>query len=401
MTNKLLTKNFICICATCFFIILNYFYLIVTLPLYLIQHLDGPKSQAGLIVTMFFIAAIIIRPFTGKWIQQFGVKKVFITALILYFSATLLYFISTSVVSLLLLRLFHGIGFGMVTTSAGTIVANIVPEKRKGEGMGYYGLMMNLAMAIGPFLGLLAMQSWGVSSMFLISTLSVLLGTITGLLITLPKQINNHTKDTAPAKRKLNVDDLYERSALRISIVVAFFAIIYASIISFVSVYAEELRLTEIASYFFVVYAISLIISRPFTGRWFDRYGPNVIMYPAIICLAFGMGILAFANSAFLFLLSAVFIGLGWGTIFPSSQTIAVQLSPPARRGVATATFLTILDIGVGIGSLIFGFVGAIVGYSSLYLYGAILVLLGVAVYYLLHGRFVQSFMPKNTSYKV
>jgi MFS family permease len=99
------------------------------------------------------------------------------------------------------------------------------------------------------------------------------------------------------------------------------------------------------------------------------------------------MLILSQASNAFLFLLSAACIGLGWGTIFPSSQTIAVQLAPSSRRGVATATFLSILDIGIGIGSLIVGFVGAGIGYSSLYFYFSIIGVLGIFVYYVLHGK--------------
>ena len=105
-------------------------------------------------------------------------------------------------------------------------------------------------------------------------------------------------------------------SALPISLVSFFFALVYASIVSFVSVYAEELQLTEIASYFFIVYVIALLISRPFTGKWFDQYGANVIMIPSIISFALGMFLLSQAEGAFLFLLSAAFIGLGWGHIF-------------------------------------------------------------------------------------
>ena len=85
-------------------------------------------------------------------------------------------------------------------------------------------------------------------------------------------------------------------SPLRISLVSFFFALVYASIVSFVSVYAEELQLTEMASYFFIVYVIALLISRPFTGKWFDQYGANVIMIPSIISFALGMFLLSQAE---------------------------------------------------------------------------------------------------------
>jgi len=169
-------------------------------------------------------------------------------------------------------------------------------------------------MAIGPFLGLTAIYSWGKGIMFGISLASVILGTITGLFISLPKEAKRNEKNISK-KKGLNLKNLFETSALKISIVGLFFGIIYSSIISFVSVYADDIHLSDVSSFFFIVYAIVLLLSRPFTGRWFDRYGANVIMYPAIISFAIGMLILSQASNAFLFLLSAACIGLGWGTI--------------------------------------------------------------------------------------
>jgi MFS family permease len=370
MTERLWTKNFISICITNFFLFLNFYYLLVILPIYSIQTLHGPESQAGLIVTVFLIAAILIRPISGKWIQRFGAQPIFIISILIFLVATILYFIPSTVFSLLLLRLFHGIGFGMSTTAAGTIVAEVVPDSRKGEGMGYYGLTMNPAMAIGPFLGLTALQLWGVGVMFTISTVFVLLGTISGLFIKLPKRNAPEARLQKEHKKGFNFKDIFEGSAVRISLVGCFFALVYSSVITFVSVYVkEEIGLAEIASFFFVVYSLILILSRPFTGKWFDRYGANMIIYPSIICFAFGLFLLSFADTSWLFLLSAAFVGLGWGTAFPSFQTVAIQLAPPTRRGMATATFLSIFDIGVGLGSFLVGIVGTTIGFSSLYYY--------------------------------
>ena len=379
---------------------LNYYYLLVTIPIYLIQDLQGNTAQAGILVAIFYVAAILIRPIAGKWIETYGIKKIFLISLIIYLVAAFMYFFTTTLISLAVLRFVHGIGFGMITTSTGTIVASIIPNGRKGEGMGYYGLMMNISMALGPFVGLLAITQWGSSVMFIVSAVSVVIGTITGLLISLPKgEIKAATEKTVK-KKGLKMKDLIEMSALPISLVSFFFALVYASIVSFVSVYAEELQLTEIASYFFIVYVIALLISRPFTGKWFDQYGANVIMIPSIISFALGMFLLSQAEGAFLFLLSAAFIGLGWGTIFPSAQTIAIQVAPPERKSVATATFLSTMDSGIGIGSVIVGIVGAQLGYSSLYFYSSIMVLAGLVVYYLLHGKTSRALETFQTNKK-
>ena len=151
--------------------------------------------------------------------------------------------------------------------------------------------------------------------------------------------------------------------------------------------YAEERQLTEVASYFFIVYVVALLISRPFTGKWFDQFGANVIMIPSIISFALGMFLLSQASGVFLFLLSAAFIGLGWGTIFPTAQTVAIQVAPSNRKGIATATYLSTMDSGIGIGSVIVGILGVQIGYSSMYLYSSIFVILGLLVYYFLHGK--------------
>ena len=201
MSNKLWTKDYISVCLTTFFMFLNYYYLLVTIPIYLIQDLQGNTAQAGILVAVFYVAAILIRPIAGKWIESYGIKKVFLVSLIIYLGAAFMYFFTTSLISLTVLRLVHGIGFGMITTSTGTIVATIIPNGRKGEGMGYYGLMMNISMALGPFVGLLAITQWGSSVMFVVSAVSVVIGTITGLLISLPKARNKAATEKTAKKK--------------------------------------------------------------------------------------------------------------------------------------------------------------------------------------------------------
>ena len=188
MSNRLWTKDYIAVCLTTFLMFLNYYYLLVTIPIYLIQDLEGNTAQAGLLVAVFYVSAILIRFVAGRWIESYGIKKVFLTSLIIYLGAAFMYFLTHSLMSLLILRVIHGIGFGMLTTATGTIVATIIPNSRKGEGMGYYGLMMNISMALGPFVGLLTMNQWGSVVMFAVSVISVLIGTFTALLISLPKQ---------------------------------------------------------------------------------------------------------------------------------------------------------------------------------------------------------------------
>ena len=122
--------------------------------------------------TVFLLSAIISRPLAGQWLERAGHKKVLLTALIIFAGASLLYFFPKTIIGFLVIRLLHGIGFGMATTAAGAIVADLIPISRRGEGMGYFVMSTNMAMVLGPFIGLTAMQQWGAKTMFISVSLS-------------------------------------------------------------------------------------------------------------------------------------------------------------------------------------------------------------------------------------
>ncbi|WP_338020577.1 MFS transporter [Alkalihalobacterium alkalinitrilicum] len=264
------TKDFICITLCNLFVFLAFYYLIVTLPIYTITELNGTETEAGLIITLFLITAIFIRPFAGKWALSIGNKNILFIGLFIFIISSGLYLISDSVYSMMFIRLLHGVGFGMATTATGSIVANVIPDSRKGEGMGYYSLSFNIAVVLGPFIGLTAILQWSTVTLFSIVAISSFVALAMGLLVSKENRKIPEAMTGNPQKHKLSI---VEKTAIRISIVAAIFAIIYSSILSFVPVYAEEVGLIKAASYFFVVYAAIMLLSRPFTGRWLDQYG--------------------------------------------------------------------------------------------------------------------------------
>ncbi|MDP4103545.1 MAG: MFS transporter [Bacillota bacterium] len=391
---KLWTKDFISVSLSNFFLFSTFYFLLVTLPVFSIDHFHTSSSEAGLMTTVFLISAIISRPFAGKWIERSGFRNVLITALLVSLLSSFLYFFPKTITTFLILRFIHGIGFGMATTAAGAIVATTIPTSRRGEGMGYFIMSTNLAMVLGPFIGLTAIQNWGANILFAISIVAAAAAFVTGIMIKIPKNVQRQANKT----QSFSFKSLFEASAVPISIVGAFFAIIYSSLLSFVSVYASEIHLGSVSSLFFVVYAIVLLAARPFTGRGFDLFGANKIVFPSIVFYALGILLLSQTQGAGSFLTSAGLIGLGWGSIFPILQTIAIQDAQPHRKGIATATFLSIYDTGMGLGSLIVGIIAAHTGFRSLYLIGSIYVILGIFLYYALFARHRVS--PKKQSIK-
>lgn len=380
------TRGFIQIWVSNFFLFLTFYYLLVSLPVFALRELEAKQSSSGLIVTVFLITAIIIRPIAGNIMQKIGTKNLFVISLIIFLGASLFYPITHSLGGLLLVRAIHGIGFGMATTATGTIVADLLPQTRRGEGMGYYSMSMNLAMVIGPFLGLQAINTWGSTILFILAMVFACMALILGVLITIPKS-NVQEKLQVEQNKGPQMNQLLEKTAVKISLVAALFGIVYSSILSFVSVYAENKGLVSVSGYFFVVYAIVMLLARPFAGRWFDKYGANVIIYPCIILFAVGMIILSMVQSPWMFLLAAALIGLGYGTMFPCLQTIAIQKAAPQRRGLATATFLSLFDMGIGFGSFIVGIIGGAIGFDSFYFFSSFYILICLGVYYVMHGR--------------
>ncbi|CAM3725877.1 MFS transporter [Mesobacillus zeae] len=383
---ELWTRNFISVSATNFFLFMTFYFLLVTLPIYVVENLGGEKSEAGLMTTVFLLSAILIRPFAGRWIEKHGGRKVLLFSLFVFLTATILYFFVSSITALMAVRFLHGIGFGIATTCTGAIVADIIPDSRRGEGMGYFILSSTLAMVIGPYVGLTAMQEWGVNAMLDFAAGSAVACVLAGNSIRVKKKQIQEQKERV--QNPFNLKNLFEASAVPIAVTGSLFALAYSAILSFVSVYAGELGLGGISSYFFVVYAVVLLLSRPFTGKCYDLYGQNVIVYPAIVLFAIGMLLLGITDSAFLFLAAAACAGLGWGTLFPTYQTIAIQSAPPKRKAMATATFLSIFDIGIGLGSYIVGLAASLFSFRQLYLFGSAYILLGgTLIYYLLAGR--------------
>jgi|SRR5699024_2023744 len=156
---------------------------------------------------------------------------------------------------------------------------------------------------------------------------------------------------------------------------------------SFLSLYAEEVNLIKAASFFFLVYAIAILASRPFTGRIMDLRGENIIVYPSLILFAIGMILFAAAYNSFMLLLAAALIGLGYGNFNSIAQTIAINVTPVERLGLATSTYFVFFDFGLGVGPYILGLLVPYTGYRMVFFLMVIVIVFSLGLYYLLHGK--------------
>ena len=382
---KLWTKDFIIMSSTSFFISLVYFLLMTTLAVYAIQQFSASESMAGLAASIFVIGAVFSRLFTGKYIETIGRKKVLFAGLLLFLAATLLYFTITNMYLLLLVRFIHGAAFGVSTTALATIVMDIIPTERRGEGTSYFSLNITLATSIGPFLGLYLSQHADFSMIFIVCTLLSMISVIISLFLKIPRSAM--TDDQRNSLKGFKLSSFFEKKAVPISLMITIMGFAYSGVLSFITAYATEINLIEAASFFFLVYSIVLLISRPFTGKLLDKKGDNFVIYPAIISLAMGLLILSQSYNSFTLLLASVFIALGFGTMQSCFQAIAIKESPQHRVGLATSTFLICMDLGVGIGPFLLGSIIPMFGFRGLYLTLAIVVFLSIFLYFALHGK--------------
>lgn len=370
------TKNFINISISTFFIFTVFYALLTFIPLYVLEDLNGTVAEGGIATSVFLVSAIIMRFPAGMILDKFGKKKVLVISVLFFAISTILYIFVGSLAMLLLLRFFHGIWFSLVTTVAGAIAADIIPPERRGEGMGYYAIAMNLAVVAGPFIALTLQPLVSSKIIFIVFSGIMIIGFICSLFV----QVQKMPKETA-APRKLTLSNFLEVKSMPIASVGFLISFAYASIITFISVYAAALGLLQTASFFFVVYAVAMLLVRPFTGWIFDGKGPDYVIIPSIIIFAIGLFTLSFTSSSWLFLLSGAFIGLGYGTLLPSFQTLAIQAADKHRSGYATGTFFAFYDSGVAIGAVALGMIASSFGYSKMYLMLALFVLL-IGVYY-------------------
>ncbi|MCJ1655283.1 MFS transporter [Staphylococcus sp. NRL 16/872] len=385
MGQRLWTKDFIFVTIVNLFMYLIHYMLIVTITQFTIDQYHASESMGGLAAGVFIIGMLGGRLGAGRIIDNLQPKNVLLGGVIASVLAIALYFAITNIWILMIVRLLHGIAFGFSSTATGTISSRIIPEERKGEGIGYYGLSVTLASAFGPFLGLVLNNNLGFSSIFAIGLVSIIISLIFSLFIKkLP--MNTVSEDEEIVKPK-GINAFLQKEALPISMVVVLVGVAYSSVLSFLSIYADLLHLVTASSFFFVVFAVATFVTRPFTGKVYDNFGENKVMYPVLVSFAIGLVILSMTHTPLALLVAAAFVGFGYGTIIPTAQAIAIQQSPASKMGLATSTFYIFVDFGAGMGPFILGLFIPYIGYRNLYLAMGVLLVIAIIVYFFVHGR--------------
>ncbi|MEI3604332.1 MFS transporter [Pseudogracilibacillus sp. SE30717A] len=379
--NKIFSKDFAFIWIANFFIFLGFQMTLPTLPIF-INELGGSDQIIGIIVGIFTFSALLFRPYAGHALETKGRGAVYLFGLVLFVISVGTFGFITGMALLIVMRIIQGIGWGFSTTASGTIATDLIPPKRRGEGMGYFGLSGNMALAIGPALGLTLAGVLSFPQLFL---LCAGLGLIAFLLAL---NIKYKKVDESPHKTKIARFDVIEKTAINPSILLFFITLTFGGIASFLPLYAAEKDIGGIQLYF-IFYALFLMLSRIFAGKIYDKKGDLFVIPPGTILIFIAMLLLSWLPNMTTLIIAGSLYGLGFGTVQPALQAWAVDKAPQDRKGMANATFFSFFDLGVGIGAMIFGQLAFMYGYGIIYLVSAGSVFLAF-VYYLfivLSGR--------------
>lgn len=380
--DRLWTRDYIFVCMAAFLMSFSFFILVPTLPLYLKDTFDIGPTMVGMVLSCYVIAVLSVRPMAGFVADILPRKLVYIVAYAVFVASFLGYFfITASLAMFILLRVFHGFSFGMLTTAGNTLVIDVMPSSRRGEGLGYYGVTNNLAMAFGPMVGLFVVSSGDYRLLFMTSLVTGGVGLLLGALVRAP-----HKELSKSAEFKLSADRFFLKEGIWACIAFFMLAIPYGMTTSYIALYAKQVGITHNAGLFFTVMAAGLITSRLHSGKRVDRgFITETIRAGIIIAFvgAVGEALLSLAAGIDIavgyaaYFLTAYLFGFGYGTMFPAYNTLFINLAPNSRRATANATYLTGWDVGIGGGMLIGGTVSEY-GYTYCYVLGAALVLVAL-----------------------
>lgn len=382
---SLFNRNFMLDTGINFVVYLIYYLLMVIIAVVAKDQLKASLSEAGLASGIYILGTLMARLQLGKEIELYGRKRTLYFGIFFYLITTLMYFYIPNLTMMYIIRFLNGMAYGVISTATNTIIANCIPEERRGEGINYYGLSTSLAAAIGPFLGMLLMIVANFTVIIVTCVVLIVLCVI-GCFALDVKEINL-TAIQRKQMKKYTFDNYVESRVLIISVIGFLMGFAYSSVLSFLAAYTREISLADAGTFFFVVYAVVITVTRPITGVIFDRKGENYVLYPCYVCLAVGLFLLSITHTSPILLLAGVFVGLGYGTFMSNGQAVCIKLTPSHRVSVALSTYFVALDFGLGVGPYILGSLHSTLTFQNLYVVAACTAVICLILYYLLYGR--------------
>ncbi|MEL4358339.1 MULTISPECIES: MFS transporter [unclassified Luteococcus] len=364
---RLWTRLFTSLTIANFCVAVIFYILTSTLSGWALQELDASQAQAGLVGTAWFVGAMMARLVSGRILTVLGERATVVASLVLMLVGGLAYFACHTVVALLALRFLHGMGFGLSATAVGAATLARVPITRRGEGSGWFTFGMAIASGLGPMFGsVLQRGPAGQHGVFVAAVVCAVVALALSLLVAgqlHPRQPREHGAG-------FRVSDYIDVRVLPVAVVVGLCAMPFGTILTLLAPYADAMGLAGAVGPFFLAFAVVVAVSRPVAGVLQDRHGDLSVMLP-IICLAvLGFAATALADNQWKLVGAGALLGLGYGTLVPAGQTVALNLVGSARAGIGVGSYFLVVDAGTGLGPFVLGSLVDPLGYRGAFLTG-------------------------------
>ena len=347
-------------------------------PLFVTRH-GGSESDIGIIMGVFALSGVLCRPWISEMIDRIGRKRSYTIGCAIMAVLPLGYLLfdgdlSSFYLSLILIRIIHGVGLAICFTAAFTYIADIIPKERLNEGIGIFGLTGLAGQAVGPSIAEIIIQKYGFSIFFLAATGTASIGFLLHLL--LPESFA-HASGTSP---QAFFSVLRKKRVLTVGLLAFLFGFGLAASSSFVSPFSKERGIAFISIYY-LSYSSAAVLTRFVGGRVADKIGEERVIPYALILTGGGLLILTFLGGDIVLILSGLVSGCGHGFLFPSLNSLAVRKESSGIRGKITGVFTGAIDTGTLVGSIILGYIGEWAGFPALFFVAGLALFMGFGIY--------------------
>ncbi len=358
---KLWNRNYIKVMITNFTLFFSFYLLTPLLPLYLSETFTTTKDTIGLVLSGYTLMALIFRSFSGFMVDNFPRKKVLLVCLCVYSLVFTSYLVAGSLLLFAIFRTIHGGPFGASAVANNTVAIDVLPRSRRSEGIGLYGLSNNIASAIAPTIGIfLYKYVHDFDILFCISFI------VAGIGFTFASTIKMPSKEESVApKRAISLDSFFLVRGWMLALNMVYFGYCWGVLSNYLAIYGkEQLGITNGTGIFFLILSSGLILSRLASSKSLreGNYTNNASM--GIILSTIGYTLFIAWPTMVGYYVSALFIGLGNGRMWPAFQNMILAIAHSNERGTANSTILTSWDLGLGLGILFGGTIAEYFGYS-------------------------------------
>lgn len=383
---KLWNKEYVKV-MTCNFLLFFSFYLLTPLlPIYLDQQFNADKDTIGIVLSGYVVATLLVRPFSGFMVDSFNRKKVLTVCFFSFFIVFAGYVGAGTLLMFAIVRTVHGLPFGAATVANSTVAIDVLPSSRRNEGIGFYGLSNNIAMAIAPTAGIYIYTLTGnFALLFWISLVVAMAGYLLSTQVRIPR------RELVANKPKVSLDHFFLGRAWLLALNIMLFGLCWGLLSNYVAIYGKErLNITDGTGLFFMILAIALVIAR-IIGRKQLRQG-HLTQNCTVGVFLSSVGYILFALSSewgvWCYYAAPMFIGLGNGQMYPAFLNMFVKMARHDQRGTANSSILISWDLGMGLGILIGGIVAEYLGFTEAFVVAAAMQILGTVLFISTTARF-------------